>query len=102
MQYVNLTTEEVRLNDGRVFPPSGDVATVTVTFTDVVDDISKEQYGEVIGLPTRQGGQRFIVTTMVLDALNGTRDDVVIPAITHPKVIKDETGKILTIPCFAQ
>lgn len=102
MQYINLTSDEVVLNDGRVFPPSGELAKINLIFTDVVDDICIQQYSEVINLPEQQGGQRLIVSPTVLAALHGSREDVVSPAIHHPKVIKNELGQILSVPCFIQ
>ena len=99
--YINLTPHAIALNDGRIFAPSGSVARVTSSFSDIVDDVCEVQYGEVENLPVACDGVVFIVSAMVLGACKG-RNDVVAPATGHPQTIRNEKGHIVSVPCFVR
>ena len=99
--YINLTPHAINLNDGRVFPPSGSVARVSSSFTEIVDDISEVIYGEVENLPAPKEGTRYIVSAMVLSACKG-RQDVVAPATGHPLTVRNDKGHIVSVPCFVR
>jgi len=100
VKYVNLTPHEIHLNDGRVFPPSGEVVRVSVTFTEVQGDTCQQIYGEVENLPPYQEGTRYIVSSMVMNALKEGHFDIVAPATGHPDCVRDAAGHIVSVPCF--
>ena len=102
MQYINLTPHQINLNDGRVFPASGQIARVSSSFSEVKDDLCQQVFGKVSDLPEHQKGVRLIVSGMVLAALAGSRSDVVAPATGHPECVRNEKGHILSVPCFVQ
>jgi hypothetical protein len=101
MDYANLTPHTINLNDGRSFAPSGTIARVSVSFSDIADDCCEQSFGEVIDLPEPVEGTRFIVSGMVLAACKG-RADVVAPATGHPDVIRDENRRIKSVPGFVR
>lgn len=98
MQYVNLTPHEIKLNDGRIFPPTGTIARVSSTHTEIMDDVCSVVFGEVDGIPPEQPNTRYIVSGMVLQASD--RKDVVAPASGHPEVVRNDKGHIVSVPCF--
>lgn len=101
MKYVNLTPHAINLNDGRVFPPSGQVARVSATFSTFVDDVCAQGFGEVENLPEPQADTRYIVSGLVLTAVSD-RDDVVAPATGHPDTQRNEKGHIVSVPGFVR
>ena len=56
--------------------------------------VQKVEYGEVKDLPAPEEDTVFIVSQMVLSALNGTRSDLVAPD-TGKGAVRDENGRIL-------
>lgn len=100
--FINCTPHSISLNDGRTFAPSGQVARVSAGFSEIVDDVCKQTFGEVQGLPEPQDGVRVIVSALVLSALAGSRPDVVAPATGHPACVRNEKGHIVSVPCFVQ
>ncbi len=95
--FINLTPHTIKLNDGRVFPASGNVARVTSSHSEIVEDVCTVIYGEVTGLPEPVANTKYIVSGMVLEAVK--RDDVVAPASGHPAVVR-ENGQVVSVPCF--
>lgn len=57
----------------------------------------KKAFGEVTGLPEPEKGTIYVVSAVVLNALNGTRDDVFVPA----DAIRDENGRIIGCKALA-
>lgn len=51
----------------------------------------KKSFGTVTGLPEPEKGTIYVVSAVVLNALNGSRDDVFIPA----DAVRDEAGRIV-------
>lgn len=102
VEYINLTPHPIHLNDGRVFEPTGTVARVTSTFSEIVDDVCEQVFGEVQDLPEASDNVRYIVSGMVLAALKGSREDVVAPATGHPLTVRNEKGHIISVPCFTR
>ena len=102
MEYVNLTPHQINLNNGRNFPASGQVARITVGFSEIKGDLCCQFFGEVKNLPSYQEGVRYIVSVMILSALRGSRPDVVAPATGHPECVRNEAGHIVSVPCFVQ
>lgn len=98
MELVNLTPHELNIitdNNTVVLPPSGDVARVTVEYTEVatveqngvVIPLYQAQYGDVVGLPSPKEGVVYIVSGMVKAA--ESRADVVSPG----ELLRDNSGK---------
>jgi len=101
MNYVNLTPHAIVLNDGRTYPPSGEVARVAAGFSPLDDDVCTQTFGEVSGLPAKVEGTRCIVSGLVLAACQD-RDDVVAPATGHPETVRNERGHIVSVPGFVR
>ena len=99
MNFVNCTPHAIVLNDGRVFEPSGDVARVSVSFTEFSNDVCRAQYGQLTGVPAKKEGTFYIVSAMVLSSCND-RSDLVAPATGHPDTVRNEKGHILSVPGF--
>ena len=98
MTYVNLTPHAIHLNDGRVFPPSGQIARVSAEHSPFEGDLCLVVFGRVQNLPEPQEGVYYIVSALVADAAR--RPDVVSPATGHPEVVRDEKGQIKSVPGF--
>lgn len=99
MKYVNLTPHTIVLNNGDSFPSMG-VARVSSTFSNFDGNlICHVQYGDVQGLPAPADDTIYIVSAMVLSALNGARKDVVAPATGHPDCLRKD-GFIVSVPGF--
>ena len=64
-KFVNCTPHAIKLNDGRVFDPSGSVARVSSSFTDFTDDICTVVYGDLTGVPDAAEDTFYIVSAMV-------------------------------------
>lgn len=101
VEYVNCTPHAIVLNDGAVFAPSGTIARCQASFTEFVDGVCRQQFGEVQNLPAPEEGVRYIVSAMVLAALAGSRPDVVAPATGHPDCVRVD-GQIKSVPGFVQ
>lgn len=102
MTFINLTPHGVRLNDGTVFPPSGEVARVSATYSDFSPDgIAEVRFGEPVGLPAPQEGVLFIVSGLLKQACP-YRQDLVSPATGHPACRRDEQGRIVSVPGFVR
>jgi len=97
MKHKNYTPHTIVLNDGREFESLG-VARVEATFSDIVDDVCEQQFGDVQGLPDAEQGVKLIVSGMVLGASD--RDDLVAPATGHPLTVRNDKGHIVSVPCF--
>ncbi len=98
-KFINLTPHAIVLNNGAEIPASGDVARVSVDFTEFdADSICRQEYGEVVGLPAPQEGVCYIVSALVLAATN--RRDIVAPATGHANCKRNEKGLIVSVPGF--
>lgn len=102
MRFVNLTPHAIRLNDGQSFSPSGVVARVAanlqaVEFVGGVQ-LFRQTFGEVDGLPAEVPGTMYIVSAMVLAAVN--RLDCVAPATGSRETVRNEAGHIVSVPGF--
>lgn len=100
---VVITEDENRNPSFYEFPPSGTVARVSSTQTEVarIGNISivKTEFGEVENLPESQENTIYIVSSLVAQALAGKRDDVVAPD-TGPTAYRDEEGRITAVRRF--
>ena len=110
MEFVNLTPHEVIVFDEegknvllRV-PPSGEVARVEVkrkeagTLNGV--PLVRSEFGEVQGLPEPREGVVYIVSMIVLQALQGKRKDVVAPDTSPQSAVRDSEGRIIGVKAF--
>jgi hypothetical protein len=104
MTFVNLTPHPIKLNDGTIFPPSGIVARVASDLQEVetVSGVQffRQTFGEVEGLPEEIPGTIYIVSAMVLAAVD--RSDCVAPATGHKDVVRNESGQIVSVPGFVK
>lgn len=101
MNFINLTPHDIKLNNGRVFVSTG-VARVRASYSDFNEnDICEVIFGEVTGLPEPKEGTIYIVSGLVLQALKGSRPDVVAPATGHPEVKRVE-GQVVSVPGFVR
>lgn len=99
MEFINLTPHAIVLNDGRVFPASGNVARVSAGFSDFSGDFCCQKFGDVTGLPDPVDGVFFIVSGLVFDRTD-RRPDVVAPATGHPLCVRNDKGQIVSVPGF--
>jgi hypothetical protein len=101
---VNLTPHEINIA-GVTFPPSGTVARVatiqkdagTLVFDGHTFPVVHNTYGEVQGLPDPQPGTVYLVSALVLSALEAQgiyRDDVFAPDTGPQGVIRGPDGQI--------
>tara|TARA_R110000772_G_scaffold64176_6_gene143508 strand:- start:1298 stop:1621 length:324 start_codon:yes stop_codon:yes gene_type:complete len=93
----NLTPHDLVVNDHWI-PASGEVARVTQGFSEIIDGVCQQTFGEIEGLPDPQEGVRFIVSGLVFAATD--RPDVFAPATGHPGVIRNQAGHIVSVPCL--
>jgi hypothetical protein len=85
---------------GVSYPPSGAVARVTASFSDIVDGFCRQQFGEGEGLPAPQPNTLYIVSALVFGATE--RADVIAPATGHPDVVRNDKGHIVSVPAFVK
>ena len=98
VQFVNCTPHEVRLNDGRVFPPSGILVRVSTKYSKFdADGIASAEYGE-LELPDELPNVVYIVSAIV-KAAAPQRSDLVCPATGHPDAVR-VNGQIVSVPGF--
>lgn len=100
--FVNCTPHAIRLNDGRVFEPSGTIARVAQTISAFDENcIAVQSFGAVTGLPAPQPDTMYIVSAMVLPRAQAEgRTDVVAPATGHKDCVRDDAGRIVSVPGF--
>ncbi len=101
---VNLTPHEVNIN-GVAVPPSGTVARVatvqrdvgTVVFGETTIPVVQNTYGAVEGLPGPEPGTVYLVSSLVLGALEAQgiyREDVFAPDTGPQGAIRGPDGQI--------
>lgn len=99
MELVNLTPHDINLFDEAGNPvlvrASGTLARCKVTTEKVGSvngvKVNVSHFGEIEGLPEPEAGKVYIVSAMILTALNGTRPDV----LGVSEYIRDGEGKIV-------
>ena len=101
---INATPHAIKLNNGKIFEPSGIIARVSseLVETGEIDGIPvfSQNFGEIMGLPEQEFGITYIVSAMVLAASN--RNDLVAPATSHKDVVRNENGQIMSVPGFVK
>ena len=107
MKLVNLTPHKLNIvtDNGNIeIEPSGTIARVKPTTVRIGTvngiDVVKTTFGEVEGLPSPEKDTVYIVSTLVLNALKGSRPDVVAPDTGPESAIRDESGRIVGIRRF--
>lgn len=99
--FINLTPHDIVLNDGTVYPPSGTIARVQMSFSEFNSDgICEAVFGEIQGLPEPKGDIMYIASGLICSALKGVREDLVSPATGHSLCIRNEKGQIVSVPGF--
>lgn len=100
MMFVNLTPHAIVLNDGRVVEASGTVARCSASYTTFDENgVCKQTFGDIQGLLEPVEGTIYIVSALVLGAVQG-RNDIVAPATGHPECIRNDKGQIVSVPGF--
>ena len=94
--FINLTPHAVNVIDPALtVPASGTIARVeqTINQSGTLGGVPlfEVSFGEVIGLPKETSDTVFIVSGMVLEALQGSRGDVVAPA----ELVRDHDGRVI-------
>lgn len=101
-KFINCTPHDVVLNDGTVYKSSGIIARCVAKYSQFDEDgIASVSYGEVTNLPEPSDGVLYIVSSLVLDATRGIRDDVVAPATGHHAAVRDK-GYVISVPGFVR
>lgn len=105
-EFINLTPHAINIcdHDGktlRVIEPSGSVARISVETTPVgiIDgiQITKNVYGDIVGLPKPKEGRYYIVSSLVAQQVPN-RDDVL---VTNDAV-RDDKGRIIGCKSLAR
>lgn len=97
-EFINLTPHSIYLNDGTLFPASGNIARVSVSFKETGNGFYTQVFGKVENLPASVEGVYYIVSAMVFSATD--RKDVVAPATGHPECVRNGKGQIISVPGF--
>ena len=104
MELINLTPHSIVVEGLGTFESQG-IARVSST-QNVIGSINgiglvETVLGDVVGLPEMEEGKMYIVSGMVLSALNGARIDVVAPD-TGNTAIRNEKGQIIAVTRFTK
>lgn len=107
LKLINLTPHEIVVYRGNKvvlkIPPSGSIARVSVRKEKVGEingiPIYRVEYGEV-ELPPPQENTVYIVSTLVLQALKGKRNDIISPDTSPDSVVRDKKGMIKGVKSF--
>jgi len=100
MNFKNFTPHVINMNDGQSFVSEG-LARVSASFTTFNNDnICRQSFGEVEGLPEPQKDVMLIVSGMVLGASD--RSDLVAPATGHKDTRRNAKGHIVSVPGFVR
>ena len=98
LHLVNLTPHAIVIDNGTdviTVAPSGTVARVTTSLTDLGDGLFTRTWGDVVDLPAPQDNTIFIVSAMVAGRV-ADRTDVASPATDVAK--RDDNGRIVSVP----
>jgi hypothetical protein len=110
MNIINLTPHDIKVYDAegknviRTYPASDQVARVKSKAAVVgeVDGIPvvETRFSEITGLPDEQPDTVYIVSLLVLQAMEGDRDDLIAPDTGPGSVVRDENGQIIGVRRF--
>lgn len=104
MMFLNYTPHTLNVvdnNGNAVNLPSVGVARVATT--DTVRNfggftLTTSTFGDVVGLPAPVDGVVYVVSRLVLTALNGSRSDVVAPGV----LLRDDNGNVVGCKGFGR
>ena len=105
MNVINCTPHEINLlseSENTEFPPSGLVARVATSSVMVPSELPMVRtiFGDITGLPEPADHTYFIVSGMVLSALNGSRPDVIAPDTSPASAVRDPQGRMIGVKRF--
>ena len=104
MRIINLTPHAITIDGVGIFESQG-LARVGAIRTEAEAvagiRIIKQSFGEAEGLPAPQEGTIYIVSGMVLSALQGSRTDVFAPD-TGADAIRNDKGHIIAVRGLVQ
>jgi len=104
MMFVNLTPHAITVVGLGTIDPSGVLARVSVNQRDIGTRggvrLRQSVKGMVEGIPNPKQGVTYIVSGMVLDALNGARLGDVVAPDTGADAIRNEKGHIVAVQGF--
>ena len=98
LHLVILTPHPIVIDDGTTvltIVPSGTIARVTTSLTDLGDGLFTRTWGDVVDLPDPQDNTIYIVSAMVAGRVLD-RTDVASPATDMAK--RDDNGRIVSVP----
>ena len=100
MDFVNLTPHVITIDGVVTVPPHGQVAHLEIGVSNGIPvagvRVNIRQPARVIGLPDPVPGVCYIVSSMVLDTLKGSRPDVYAPD-TGADAIRNVQGHIVAV-----
>lgn len=100
MDFINLTPHAISIDGIATFPPYGRVARVEMEMSKGISvggiRVNIRQPGRVVDLPDPVPGVCYIVSSMVLDTLKGSRPDVYAPD-TGADAIRNVQGHIVAV-----
>lgn len=107
-EIINLTPHTINVCDDNgditTSYPSTGVARVDTNevVTGSIDDVNvvETEYQGVTGLPEPKDNTVYVVSILVLQALNGTRSDVVAPNTSPKSCVRDDKGQIVGVKSF--
>ena len=95
---INLLTEEANV----AYPPSGIVTRVNATSVMMPSPLPMVRtiFEDITGLPEPMDHTYFVVSGMVLSALNGSRLDVIAPDTSPASAVRDPQGRMIGVKRF--
>ena len=100
MEFINLTPHPITIEGVGTLPPSGVIARCSTLRTPAPEvggiRVTTQDLGDVTGIPSPEEGKGYIVSGMVLQALNRARGDVFAPD-TGADAVRDEKGHIVAV-----
>lgn len=103
MDFINLTPHNITLNDNTVIEKSGIIANIHEDVGEMEGLIRIDSLSSVEGIPQPENGKIYIVsmpTLLALRASGDNRQDVVCPITRGEGVVKDQDGRIFSVPGF--
>lgn len=100
MNFINLTPHPITIDGVVTFPPDGRLVRVEMGISKGIPvggiRVNIRQPGRVVDLPDPVPGVCYIVSSMVLDALKGSRPDVYAPD-TGADAVRNVQGHIVAV-----
>ena len=116
MRFENLTPHDLVVYDEAGekeiarLPRTGEVARVNTEATQIGEisidghsvPVVETTFGDVVNLPEPYDGVMYVISIIVLQAVRGLRDDVVVPDTGSESVVRDADGNILGVRRFTR